>query len=133
VWAGRAVNYAAKAAQQADRHEMIVTGTIWDWASGNDYLAVSCSCAAPSPAIWEDVTIDKIPENDDDRQGKLLTSNWCARCGPTYCANILAGHKKRDDVTDQRTNAYKMEMRSTIRQAGAQGRRDRQARRLGLR
>jgi class 3 adenylate cyclase len=133
VWAGRAVNYAAKAAQQADRHEMIVTGPIWDWASDNDYLAVSCSCAAPSPAIWEDVTINKIPEDDDDRQGKLLTSNWCDTCGPSYCANILAGNKKRDDVTDQATNAYQLEMKSAVRQVATRRRRDRQARRLGLR
>src|SRR5205823_2883503 len=47
VWAGKAVNYAAKCAPQADRHEMIVAGTVWDFAEGNDYLAVSCTCAGP--------------------------------------------------------------------------------------
>ena len=30
VWPGKAVNYAAKAAQSADRHETVVTGSIWD-------------------------------------------------------------------------------------------------------
>lgn len=33
VWAGRAVNYAAKCAQQADRGQMIVSGMMWDWVS----------------------------------------------------------------------------------------------------
>lgn len=133
VWAGRAVNYAAKAAQQADRHEMIVTGTIWDWAKDNDYLAVSCKCADPNPNIWQDVTINKIPDNDADREGKLLTSAWCDTCGPSFCANILAGNKKRDDVTDQGANAYQLEMKSAIRQVAAHKRRDREARRAGLR
>lgn len=133
VWAGRAVNYAAKAAQQADRHEMIVTGTVWDWASSNDYLAVSCTCAEPNPNIWQDVTINKIPDNDADREGKLLTSTWCDNCGPTFCAAILAGNKNRNDVTNQSTNAYQIEMESAIRQVAAQKRRDRTARRAGLR
>ncbi len=30
VWAGKAVNFASKAAQSVERHEMVVTGTVWD-------------------------------------------------------------------------------------------------------
>ncbi len=134
VWAGRAVNYAAKAAQQADRHEMIVSGSIWDWVADNDYLAVSCPCGlGPSANIWQDVTIEKVPESDGDREGKLLTSYWCATHGAEYCQAILDGQKRRDDVTDQRTTAIQQEMRRAIRFKAAEVRRDRQARFAGLR
>jgi class 3 adenylate cyclase len=134
VWAGRAVNYAAKAAQLADRHEMIVSGSIWDWASENDYLAVSCPCGnGPSAGIWQDVTIDRIPESDGDREGKLLTSFWCSTHGAEYCDAILAGSKKRDDVTNQRTSALQAEMKKYIRLRAAEARRDRKARLTGLR
>ena len=68
VWAGKAVNYAAKCAQQADAHEMIVTGSIWDFVEGSDYLAVTCPCGTgPSDTLWSDVVIDKIHEGDGER------------------------------------------------------------------
>jgi class 3 adenylate cyclase len=63
VWAGKPVNYAAKAAQSADRHQVIVTGSVWDKISGSDYLTISCGCdgngnpTSPSTTIWEDMTI----------------------------------------------------------------------------
>jgi hypothetical protein len=83
VWAGRAVNNAAKAAQQADRHEMIVTGSVWDWVSKNDFLAVSCDCGTPSPTIWSDTTIDKIPApHVGEREGKLAGSEVVQRARP---------------------------------------------------
>jgi class 3 adenylate cyclase len=44
VWAGKAVNFAAKAAQSANRRELIVTGTVWDILGKNDYIAFSCGC-----------------------------------------------------------------------------------------
>jgi class 3 adenylate cyclase len=133
VWAGRAVNYAAKAAQQADRHEMIVTGAIWDWASENDYLAVSCPCNGPSPSIWHDVTIEKIPDSDGDRQGKRLTSYWCDVHGPEYCTAILDGKKQRSDATAVRISAVRAEMSRVIRSRAARQRRDRVARTTGFR
>lgn len=133
VWAGRAVNYAAKAAQQADRHQMIVTGSIWDWAKENDYLAVSCSCnGSPSPSIWEDITIEKIPQDDGDREGKLLIASWCTVHGADFCEAILAGKKNRDDVSNQRIAAVQAEMSKSIRRVAEQRRRDRKARTSGL-
>src|SRR6266567_9160241 len=55
VWAGKAVNYAAKAAQGTDRHIMVVTGSIWERVEKNDYLAISCTCGTgPSLGIWGD-------------------------------------------------------------------------------
>jgi class 3 adenylate cyclase len=134
VWAGRAVNYAAKAAQQADRHELIVAGAIWDWVSGNDYLAVSCPCGnGPSSDIWRDVTIEKIPDSDGDREGKLLTSYWCDLHGAEYCTAILDGKKQRPDAAAVRNSALKVEMSRAIRSRAARVRRDRNARVAGLR
>jgi class 3 adenylate cyclase len=133
VWAGRAVNYAAKAAQQADRHEMIVTGAVWDWASANEYLAVSCSCSAPKPTIWEDVTITKLPEGDGDREGKLLLAKWCDLHGPEYCSAILAGKTVRSDVTNQATTALESEMHKAIRLKAKRERENRLARLRGFR
>jgi class 3 adenylate cyclase len=132
VWAGKAVNYAAKCAQQADRHQMIVTGSIWDWASRNDYLAVSCGCAPPSPSIWSDVTIEKLPDGEPDREGKLLHAIWCTVHGADYCANVLAGNTKRQDVGDERTNALKAEFAKALRFNAQRARESRNARRRGL-
>jgi hypothetical protein len=132
VWAGRAVNYAAKAAQQADRNQMIVTGAIWDWASKNDYLALSCGCGTPTAGIWDDVTITKVPDDDGDREGKLLYAKWCAVHGSEYCAAILAGDKQRADVTNQATESMKAEMQKAIRLKAKREREDRRARLAGL-
>lgn len=98
VWAGKAVNYAAKAEQQADRHELIVTGSVWNWASGNDYLSVPCPCRQPTTAMWADVVIEKLPEGDGDRAGKVLLDGWCPVHGPDYCSAILAGKAVRLDI-----------------------------------
>jgi class 3 adenylate cyclase len=113
VWAGKAVNYAAKCAQEADRHQMAVTGSIWDWASGNDYLAVSCPChTGVSDGIWQDITISRLADDDPEREGRCLTSAWCTAHGAEYCEAILAGKKKRSDVGDQvqKSNAEQMKL-----------------------
>lgn len=119
VWAGRAVNYAAKCAQQADKGEMIVTGTMWDWISGNDYLAASCDCSdSPSTGIWKNVTIEKIPDKgvgEGEREGKLLTSKWCEVHGADYCDAVLAGKRSRPNVESLVRAALADEYRLEIR------------------
>jgi len=99
VWAGKAVNYAAKCAQQAEAHEMIITGTIWDFVEDNDYLAVTCPCGSgPSSSLWSDVVIDKIHEGDGERAGRRLTSCWCDVHGAEYCDAVLTGKTKRPEA-----------------------------------
>lgn len=100
VWAGRAVNYASKAGTACDRHDLVVTGTIWDRIEKNDYLTASCDCGEPSDAIWQDVTIERLREGDTgDAAGRLLTSKWCAVHGEEFCEAILDGKKTRAAVS----------------------------------
>jgi class 3 adenylate cyclase len=134
VWAGRAVNYAAKAAQQADAHQMLVTGTVWDWAQDNDYLAVTCPCGdGPSPSLWTDVTLDKVPGDDGEREGKLLTSQWCEHHGAEYCAAVLSGETYRPDAHETVEMASAEERANPVRARAARDRRDYLSRMRGLR
>jgi class 3 adenylate cyclase len=116
VWAGRAVNYAAKCAQQADRGELIVTGSIWDWIAKNDFLAASCDCSEPSTKIWSDTTIDRIPDRGDgEREGKTLHSAWCAVHGDEYCNAVLSGKRSRSGVETKTARALESEWESSVR------------------
>lgn len=115
VWAGKAVNYAAKCAQQAGAHELIVTGSVWDWVGENDYLAVSCGChAGPSTSIWEDVVIERLREDDPDRMGRLLNASWCATHGAEFCAAVLAGKKRRSSEVSAKRKAELQRLESNV-------------------
>lgn len=102
VWAGRPVNYAAKAAQQTDPGKTLVTGSVWDAVSNNDYIAFSCGCAegieGNTPSfLWEERTLDKIP--DAEKYGQVLQSAWCINHGEEYCNAILDGNTYREEIT----------------------------------
>ncbi|RNE62188.1 hypothetical protein [Cryobacterium tepidiphilum] len=109
VWAGRPVNYAAKAAQQADPERIYVTGSIWDQISQNDYLAFSCGCRgglakeAPPALLWNPIRLDKIP--DAQKFGLSLESNWCDLHGELFCNQILSGATRRTDIPLEARNA----------------------------
>lgn len=102
IWAGKPVNYAAKAAQQADRNELVVTGTVWLGIEGNDFLTVSCGCEEGSPGglsvLWEDVEIEKLGHDENDAAGRLLTACWCSNCGPGFMQAVLDGRTERDET-----------------------------------
>ena len=132
VWAGNAVNYATKAAQHADRHQMIVTGSVWDWISKNDYFAVSCPCSGTTASLWQDVRIGNMPGDDGERDGKLLSSLWCVNHGAAYCDAVLAGESVRSDAHHVVEKAMAAEAKNSIRLAAAARRRDVRARRRGL-
>lgn len=132
VWAGKPVNYAAKAAQCADRHQMIVTGSVWDRFSSNDYLTFSCDCGAPSDSIWRDVNIERLPDDEPEAQGRLLTSQWCDVHGEEYCNAILDGKKKRPEVNGLRESMLMTQMSNAIRAKAQAERAQRRAHRRGL-
>lgn len=114
VWAGKAVNYAAKAAQGADRNELVVTKSVWDRVEKNDYLAFSCSCGEPMPGMWEDAAIKNLPEGDPEAQGRVLHSYWCDVHGEEYCNSVLAGDRTREDVRELRAAIHLNQMRTAI-------------------
>lgn len=135
VWAGKPVNYAAKAAQSGDRHEIIVTRSVWDTIIANDYLAITCGCdgdgkpTKPTTAIWQDMTIERLPE--DEREGRRLIAAWCKIHGPEFCAAILAGKRQRSDVAEARMWLNRAQMARAIRVKDATDRANRR-RQAGL-
>jgi class 3 adenylate cyclase len=100
VWPGRAVNYATKAAQVADAHELIVTETVWKRIEGNHYLTHTCGCpdGLSCQKLWSEVTIEKLRWDEHDRNGRRLRSIWCDVHGPEFCDAILEGQTKREEI-----------------------------------
>ena len=96
VWAGRPVNYAAKAAQQTEPKDLLVTGAVWDAIESNDYLAFSCGCGSTPALLWSARELDKIP--DDEKFGQSLATAWCSIHGEEFCNLILDGETRRDDI-----------------------------------
>lgn len=118
VWAGRPVNYAAKAAQQTEPGKTLVTGSVWDAVSNNDYIAFSCGCregnegGVPS-LLWEEQTLDNIP--DAEKYGQVLKSGWCVNHGEEYCNAILNGDTYRAEITES------LRSQLTLLAAGSEG------------
>ncbi|WIE74129.1 adenylate/guanylate cyclase domain-containing protein [Curtobacterium sp. MCJR17_020] len=134
VWAGTPVNFATKAAQQADRHELIVTGSVWDRIEKNDFLSLTCPCGdGPHSTLWDDVTVEKIPEANAERQGRLLRSSWCAIHGEEYVAAILGGETKREDAQNARSALQKALFSNALQLTASQKRKNLRDRRQGLR
>lgn len=136
VWAGKPVNHAAKAAQQADRNEMIITGSVWIAIENNDYLTVSCGHAEdvvgePS-TLWADVEIEKLGHDEDDAAGRLLASCWCDECGEKFMAAILAGESRRDNLDEVKESPAITAAAAAIDTAHFERRRNALARRRGL-
>ena len=133
VWAGKAVNYAAKAAQGAGRHEMVVTGSVWDRIERNEYISISCPCSTgPSLGIWKDTVITRLSHDDPEAQGRVLTVGWCTTHGEEYCAAILAGKSTRDNVDVLRKALFSSQMKDAIRAKMREERAALSARRRGL-
>lgn len=126
VWAGKPVNYAAKAAQSADRHQVVVTGSVWDHFEKNDYVAYSCGCQSePSATLWDDFTIERL-RDDNEKYGRILEAPWCVTCGPAFCDAIRSGQKKRGDIPEHlRTQLSKTQMVSALAHKAQEDRRRR--------
>lgn len=134
VWAGKAVNYAAKAAQGADRHQIIITGTVWDEIETNDYLTVTCGCPDGVPVqLWKDVEIERLPDDDPDARGRMLGSAWCAVHGQEYCNLVLSGETTRPEVATERAKARTSQYATSLRESARKQRELRHAHQRGLR
>lgn len=136
IWAGKPVNYAAKAAQQADRGELIVTGGVWLAIEGNDYLTVSCGHGTDEnddlSVLWTDVEIEKLTHDSDDAAGRLLKACWCDECGPAYVKAILAGETTRPETDEVVSKVLSLEDAVERSLLKFEERRDRIARKRGL-
>jgi class 3 adenylate cyclase len=117
VWAGKAVNFAAKCAQQAVAGELIVTGSVWDFVERNDYLSLSCSCGSGPAELWGNVTIEKITGDEGEDAGRLLHAAWCVIHGAEFCAAVLAGETERRDASEPREDMVKALRRSAFVEA----------------
>lgn len=96
IWAGKAVNWATKAAQAADAHELILTRKVFQKFEDNHYVRYSCECSTPTD-LWSAATVEALPD-DERTQCMRLTSCWCDTCGPAFCEAVLDGKTVRDDV-----------------------------------
>ncbi len=104
IWAGKAVNYAAKCAQAADAHELIVTGEVYDALRGNDFIEYSCRCVSLAAkitgvaphSIWEQRQVRTLGEAG--RRCRVRQRPWCETCGDDFCHAILNGKRDRADA-----------------------------------
>lgn len=96
VWPGKAVNYSAKLAQEAGRHEVLVTDRVYEQLKRNDYVRLSCGCGSfgVPRSLWASRFSGKLPAGED--QVYVLTSAWCGEHGDEFCAAIMEGKTKRD-------------------------------------
>lgn len=131
VWAGKPVNFAVKAGQQAERHELIVTGSVWDAIRDNDYLTVTCACD-PSGELWEDVDIQKLAHDEAEAAGRRLKAAWCKTCRDDFCEAILEGQTHRHDADGVRTLVRQSQQSHALRRAMEKRRAERRAHRKGV-
>lgn len=124
VWQGKAVSFAAKAAESGDTGQLIVTGSVWDAIEHNDYITFTCDCKVPTPSLWHDHDIMQLDHDDAERSGRCLTSSWCKNCGEAFCAKILAGENNRKAVDQHRADLQRSLFRDAISKKHARVRRE---------
>ena len=96
VWAGRPVNFAAKCAQAAEEHEVIITGKVYEKIKSNEYLSWTCGCptGASYSKIWHAKTVSTLPA-DTGTAYRMNARGWCDEHGAEFCTAILDGDTSR--------------------------------------
>lgn len=118
IWSGKPVNYAAKAAQTAVLHELVVSGDVWAEIEDNDFLTTSCAHGeTSSPAtLWDNKLIENVPDEDDARNGMVLAAAWCADCGNMFCEAILNGETVRQESESARAESMRKARATNLRE-----------------
>jgi hypothetical protein len=75
---------------------------------------VDTCVGGPSPSLWEDFTIDRLPEDEPEREGRKLKVAWCAIHGQEFCNAIMSGKTKRP-VDKVRKESELAAMKNAIR------------------
>ncbi|MBF4606538.1 hypothetical protein [Curtobacterium sp. VKM Ac-1393] len=134
IWSGKPVNYAAKAAQTAGLGELIVSADVWASIEDNDYLTTTCAHEPGTKpvALWRNKTIDNVPEEDDSRYGRVLTSSWCTSCGETFCDAILQGETTRTESEEARDESMRAARAGNLEKVMADKKAAARNRRTGL-
>lgn len=92
MWAGKLVNWATKAAQHADAHELVATQRVYNYFKDNRLVTHTCGCPdGVKKTLWKQTDVEALPETDS--QCLVLRSNWCDEHGDDYCTWILDGLK----------------------------------------
>lgn len=102
IWAGKPVNWAFKAAQKADAHQLVATRKVFQKFESNDYVTHSCGCQSGEYVgsfsyLWSDFAVDTLP--DTTAECMVLRSGWCDDHGDDFCQAILDGKRKRDEIS----------------------------------
>lgn len=114
VWAGRAVNYASKCAQEAGKHGVLVTQPVAKVVRGNDYLFFSCGCKNgndvhdPGAELWQPTQIQKLHQ-----EGLRLGTAWCPLHGSDFAAAVLEGEQRRQDTKSLRAQETQLQRTRT--------------------
>lgn len=110
IWAGRAVNYATKCAQEAGKHGVLVTQLVAKVVRGNDYLFFSCGCRNgvlgddASAELWKPAQIRKLHQ-----EGLRLGTGWCPHHGSDFASAILDGEQRRPETKDLRAQETQLQ------------------------
>jgi class 3 adenylate cyclase len=92
VWAGKLVNWATKAAQHAEAHELVATQRVYNHFKDNKLVTHTCGCPdGIKKPLWRQTNVEALP--DTDSQCLVLESKWCEMHGDDYCTWILEGLK----------------------------------------
>jgi class 3 adenylate cyclase len=105
VWAGKPVNWAFKCSTVADRHQVIVTQSVYDKVvHGNDHLTMPCYIAGHHhsgvlSALWTTAWVKSIGE-----WCMLRKDPWCRDAGQESCGALMTGQVRRDVSLWERVN-----------------------------
>ncbi|WP_027361115.1 hypothetical protein [Halodesulfovibrio aestuarii] len=87
VWAGRAVNMAAKLASKSTAGELLVSDRFYSKIT-DSHARLSCNCNDEKCCLWSELDLSK-EDKFDFSKAYSLKNKWCATCGESFCQELL--------------------------------------------